>query len=292
MKSIPATYFICTVILILYGFNSQAASLSIRAFDASQVLIAEQESNSLDLTGEVNLTIDREFQKGDYLVVEGAKNLFVQFDKYIPGCYVYAPNGRFTFRIPFHENGKNYPEESFSETKHQIKVRICSKKEWSAYRNLALNSFDIRGETDYYPHATSNSECRNESFYAARNAIDGYKSSSKHGKWPYQSWGPDMRDDLWFKIDFGKAVEVDKLIIVNRAQYYDMHDSYWNEAVINFSDGTSEKIKIEKTALPQEIKISKHLTSWVHFTDLMENENKWCSWVEVEVWGRDLTFDQ
>jgi len=292
MKSIPATYFIYTVILILYGFNSQAASLSIRAFDASQVLIAEQESNSLDLTGEVNLTIDREFQEGDYIVVEGAKNLLVQFDKNIPGCYVYAPNGRFTFRIPFHENGKNYPEESFSETKHQIKVRICSKKEWSAYRNLALNSFDIRGETDYYPHATSNSECRNESFYAARNAIDGYKSNSKHGKWPYQAWGPDIRDDLWFKIDFGKAVEVDKLIIVNRAQYYDMHDSYWNEAVINFSDGTSEKIKIEKTALPQEIKMSKHNTSWVKFTDLKENEKKWCSWIELEVWGQDLTYDK
>jgi len=292
MKSIPATYFIWTVILIMYGFNSQAARLSIKAYDANQALFAEIKSDSSAIKGEINLIIDREYREGDYLIVEGGKNLFVQFDENIPGCYVYVPNGSFIFRIPFHENGKNYPEESFSGRKHQIKARICSKKEWSDYRNLALNSFDIRGDTDFYPHATSNSECRNESFYAARNAIDGYKSSSKHGKWPYQAWGPDMRDDLWLKIDFGKNVEVDKLIIVNRAQYDDMHDSYWKEAIVRFSDGSSEKIKIEKTALPQEIKITKHKTSWVKFTDLMEDENKWCSWIEMEVWGRDLTFDQ
>ena len=288
MKTISTTFFIWTVILILYGFSGKAAKLTIRAFDSSQVLFAEGESDLLDLTGKVNLTINREYQEGDFIIVEGAKNLFIQLDRNIPGCVVYAPKGSFTFRIPFHENGKNYPGESFSGTIHQIKARFCTKNEWSNYRNLALNSFDIRGETDYYPHATSNSECRNESFYAARNAIDGYKSSSKHGKWPYQSWGPEMRDDLWFKIDFGKVVEVDKLVIVNRAQYYDLHDSYWKEAIVRFSDGSSEKIKIEKTALPQRIKISKHSTSWVKFTDLKENENKWCSWIEVEVWGRDL----
>lgn len=292
MKKISKSFLIWTVILFLFGFNSEAARLSIRAFDANQVLFAESKSNPLDSKGAINLTIDREYQEGDYLIVEGAKNLFVQFDKNIPGCYVYAPKGSFIFRIPFHENGKNYQVESFSGTKHQIKVRICAKKEWSTYRNLALNSFDIRGETNYYPHATSNSECRNESYYAARNAIDGYKSSSKHGKWPYQAWGPDMRDDLWFKIDFGKAVEVNKLVIVNRAQYYDLHDSFWEEAIVRFSDGSSEKIRIEKTDLPQEIKISKHNTSWVKFTDLKENEKKWCSWIEMEVWGRDLTYDK
>jgi hypothetical protein len=274
------------------GFNSQAAKLSIKAFDANRELFAEINADSSALKSEINLTIEREYQEGDYLIVEGAKNLYVQFDEHIPGCYVYVPNGSFTFRIPFLENGKNYPEESFSGAKHQIKARICSRKEWSAYRNLALNSFDIRGETDFYPHATSNSECRNESFYAARNAIDGYKSSSKHGKWPYQAWGPDMRDDLWLKIDFGKTVEVDKLIIVNRAQYFDLHDSYWKEAIVRFSDGSSEKIKIEKTALPQEIKIPKHKTTWVRFTDLMEDEHKWCSWIEMEVWGRELKSEK
>jgi hypothetical protein len=288
MKNQATAFIIWTVVLILHGFNAKAANLSIRGFDASQVLFAESESNALSLTGEINLTIEREYLEGDYIVIEGAKNLFVQFDQSIPGCYVYAPKGCFTFRIPFHEGGKNYQEESFSGIKHQIKARICANQEWSAYRNLALNPFDIRGETDYYPHATSNSECRNESFYAARNAIDGYKSNSKHGKWPYQAWGPDKKDDLWLKIDFGKSVEVDKLVIVNRAQYEDLHDSYWKEAIVRFSDGSSEKIKIKETALPQEIKISKHITSWVKFTDLIENENKWCSWIEMEVWGRDL----
>ena len=292
MKNISKSFIIWTVILILNGLNANSANLSIRAFNANHVLFAESVPNDQGLSGEITLTIEREYLEGDYLVIEGAKKLFVQFDMSLPGCYVYSPTGIVTFRIPFHENGKNYQEESFSGIKHQIKARICTEEEWSNYRNLALNSFDIRGETDYYSHATSNSECRNESFYAARNAIDGYKSNSKHGKWPYQAWGPDMRNDLWLKIDFGKSVEVDKLVIVNRAQYYDLHDSYWKEAIIWFSDGSSEKIIIKETALPQEIKISKHNTSWVKFTDLKENENKWCSWIEVEVWGRDLTHDE
>ncbi len=292
MKNRTTIFLICSVILIVQGYKIKAGNLSIKALDKNHIIFAQSESNSLDLTGEINLTIDREYQEGDCLIVEGAKNLFVQFDENIPGSYVFAPGGSFTFRIPFHENGKNYPEESFSGEKHQIKLRFCRKEEWLAYRNLALNSFDIRGETDYYPHATSNSECRNESYYAARNAIDGYELSSKHGKWPYQAWGPDKRDDLWFKIDFGKIVEVEKLVIVNRAQYYDLHDSYWKEATVEFSDGSTEKIKIQKTHLPQEIKISKHLTSWVTFNNLMENENKWCSWIEVEVWGRNLSFNE
>lgn len=291
MKTQATAFIIWTIVLILNGLNVSATGLSIRAFDASQVLFAESESNASSLTEEISLTIEREYLEGDYLVIEGAKKLFAQFDASIPGCYIYSPTGCFTFRIPFQENGKNYQEESFSGIKHQIKARICTDKEWSTYRNLALNSFDIRGETDYYPHATSNSECRNESFYAARNAIDGYKSNSKHGKWPYQAWGPDMRDDLWLKIDFGKSVEVDKLVIVNRAQYYDLHDSYWKEAIVRFSDGSSEKIKIKETALPQEIKITKHNTSWVEFTDLKGNENKWCSWIEIEIWGRDQDID-
>lgn len=291
MKTHATSFIIWTIVLFLNGLNVNAVGLSIKAFDASQVLFAESKSNDLNLSEEITLTIEREYLAGDYLVIEGAKKLFVEFDQSIPGCYVYTPKGCFTFRIPFHENGKNYQEESFSGTNHQIKVRICEDKEWSTYRNLALNSFDIRGETDYYPHATSNSECRNESFYAARNAIDGYKSNSKHGKWPYQAWGPDMRDDLWLKIDFGKTVEVEKLVIVNRAQYFDLHDSYWKEAIVRFSDWSSEKIKIKETAQSQEIKISKHNTSWVKFTDLMGNENKWCSWIEIEIWGRDMDID-
>jgi hypothetical protein len=291
MKNQAPAWIIWTIVLIINGFNTKAANISIRAYDASRVLFAESKTNALSSTGEISLKIEREYLEGDYLVIEGARKLFVQLDISIQGCYVYTPNGSFTFRIPIQENGKNYRMESFSGSKHEIKVRICTKEEWSDYRNLALNSFDIRGETNYYPHATSNSECRNESFYAARNVIDGHKSNTKHGKWPFQAWGPDIRDDLWLKIDFGKSVEVDKLVIVNRAQYSDLHDSYWKEAIVQFSDGSSEKIKMMETALPQALMISKHNTSWVKFTDLNGNENKWCSWVEIEVWGRDQDLD-
>jgi hypothetical protein len=281
--------FFAAIASVLQGFSSNPASLSIRLYDANHVLVKEY-NQPLKSSGEFSFTIEREYVKGDRLVIEGTNNLFVQFDEHIPGSYVYSPTGRFNYPVPVKENGLNYPKESFSGSQHQLKIGVCDKKEWSAYRNLALNPFDVRGETDFYPHATSNSECRGESFYAARNAIDGYKLNTKHGQWPYQAWGPDTVSNLWFKIDFAKTIEIDKLVIVNRAQYSDDHDSYWEKATVEFSDGTREEIKIEKTPLPQEIRIKKHRTSWINFSGLKEFEHKWCSWIEVEAWGRDVTF--
>ena len=288
------TFSVITILIALSAFsfyvNAQnTPSLSIRLYNAKHELLKEY-NEPLKNSGEFSFTIERKYEKGDCLVIEGANYLFVQLDEYIPGSYVYSPTKRFTYPVPVKENGLNYPKESFSGNQHHLKIRICNKKEWPAYRNLALNPFDIRGESDFYPHATSNSECRGESFYAARNAIDGYKLNTKHGQWPYQAWGPDTVPNLWFKIDFGKTVEIDKLVIVNRAQYSDNHDSYWEKATVEFSDGTREEIKIEKTPLPQEIRIKKHRTSWINFSGLKEFEHKWCSWIEVEAWGKDVTF--
>ncbi|WP_462317191.1 discoidin domain-containing protein [Marinilabilia sp.] len=276
---------VCAVMLM--AACKQNAELSIKLFDAENTLITQSDVNDSKENNTVSLKIEREYQQGDYLVVEGAEHLFVQLDKNIKGSLVYAPGGKITFPIPINENGRNYSKESFAGNLHNVSARVSNNQEWSAYRNLALNSFDIRGDSDFYPHATSNSECRGESWYAARNAIDGSNMSSEHGIWPYHSWGPDKRDDLWFKIDFGRDVEVDKLVIVNRAQYHDLHDSYWHTALVEFSDGTSETIKIDETHKPQKIKIKKHATSWVKFSGLIPNENKWSAWVEVEVWGTD-----
>ena len=83
-------------------------------------------------------------------------------------------------------------------------------RELDAYRNLACNPYDVRGESRRFPHATSNSECRDEAVFAARNAIDGFKENRRHGGWPFQSWGPEKRKDLWWQVDFGREVEVDK----------------------------------------------------------------------------------
>ncbi|MGD0551413.1 MAG: discoidin domain-containing protein [Sedimentisphaerales bacterium] len=153
------------------------------------------------------------------------------------------------------------------------------------YKNLALNPNDTRGPAVTYPHATSNSECRNEICYAAQNVIDGNTANRGHGP-KFPSWGPDKRTDLWLKIDFGRKVEADKVVIYIRADF--PHDAYWKGGTIEFSDGSKEKISFQKTATPQEFKFTPRRIEWLRITDLVQDEPLgWCGFAEVEVWGRE-----
>jgi hypothetical protein len=152
------------------------------------------------------------------------------------------------------------------------------------YKNLALNPNDTRGPAVTYPHATSNSVCRNEICYAAKNVIDGNTANRGHGP-GNPSWGPDKRTDLWLKIDFGKSVEVDKVAIYIRADF--PHDAYWKTGTIEFSDGSKEKISFRKTADAQEFRFKSRRIEWLRITDLIQDEPLgWCGFTEVEVWGR------
>jgi hypothetical protein len=154
------------------------------------------------------------------------------------------------------------------------------------YRNLALNPSDVRGPAVTYPHAASNSECRNELCYAAKNAIDGNTANRGHGP-KYPSWGPDKRTDIWLKIDFGRAVEVNKVVICIRADF--PHDAYWHTGSIEFSDGSKEKISLQKTANPQEFLFSPRRINWLRITDLIQDEPLgWCAFTEVQAFGRDI----
>ncbi|MCK4293237.1 MAG: hypothetical protein KAY65_08570 [Planctomycetes bacterium] len=154
------------------------------------------------------------------------------------------------------------------------------------YRNVALNPRDVQGYARSWPHASSNSEYHNMPAFAARNAINGRTENTGHGgKFP--SWGPDKLKGLWWKVDFGRLVEIDKVTLYIRADF--PHDDYWHSATIEFSDGTKESITIKKTAGPQEFKFDKRIVSSLRFTDLVEAEPLgWCGFTEVQVWGRDV----
>ena len=135
--------------------------------------------------------------------------------------------------------------------------------------------YDVRGESKAFPHATANSECRNEAVFAARNAIDGCKENRRHGGWPYQSWGPEQRKDLWWQVDFGREVEIDKLVITIRADF--PHDKHWKRAMLVFSDGSRKPIGLEKTFAPQTVVFPARKTTWVRLADLTQDEPLgWC----------------
>jgi len=154
----------------------------------------------------------------------------------------------------------------------------------TGYRNLALNPKDVMGDSKVFPHASTNSVCRGQKCYGAQNVIDGKTANTGHGG-RFPSWGPDRREDLWLKIDLGKAYEIDKLVLWIRAE--ERHDKHWHSATLEFSDGSKERINIKWTRKPQTFKFRKRKASWVKFTELVQKKPLgWCAFSEVQIWGQ------
>ena len=136
-------------------------------------------------------------------------------------------------------------QKTFSGSKHLITVRKAKEFEPKTYRNLALNVNDLHENETCFPHAFANVETRGESVFAARNAIDGVTATLSHGKWPYESWGINRRDDAELLLEFGRPVDIDQVRLWTRADF--PHDNWWVSAVLTFSDGTREVVNMEKS---------------------------------------------
>jgi len=79
---------------------------------------------------------------------------------------------------------------------------------------------------------------------------------------------------------------VDKVRLMIRADF--PHDSYWKSAVVEFSDGSEVPIKIGPSAGFQEFRFARRRVTWMRITHLVAADPaKWCSFIEVEAWGRD-----
>lgn len=149
--------------------------------------------------------------------------------------------------------------------KNSITVRLVSEEELAKTHNLARNSYDTSSLTDVYPHISSSAVKDGGDVYAARNIIDGFSSNKGAGNYPNQSWQPQTIDNTTeLKIDFGREVTVDELIIVARRA---SGDSYFNRLTITFSDGTSMKINLSDSDDAQHIDIGGKTTESITFTD-------------------------
>lgn len=102
------------------------------------------------------------------------------------------------------------------------------------YKNIALNPKDVRAPGHGFPHASSNSEypciypqdtaggnqCAPDTTFLALSAINGDTNNASHGTLAYASWGPQLTvPGLWWKVDFGHNVTVDKVKIWVRADW-------------------------------------------------------------------------
>ena len=276
---------------------SQRPSIRIEVLDRQGARIAGTDNLAASShAGSAVLVFEREYQPGDRIVIAGPRRLAVQLDEKMLECRLVLagnPAGGFSFNIPYGSGeahtGSAYAPEAFGGKAHRIVVRAWKP---AGERNLALNpcdQADVPGQLrpQAFPHACSNSVTRGSPEFQERNAIDGVTQNGHHGAWPYQTWGPELRDDLWWKLDFGRPVEVTRLRLMIRADF--PHDGYWQSAVVEFSDGSRLPIQIGPSAGFQEFSFAERGVIWLRLSQLVPaDRSKYSGLVELEAWGRDI----
>jgi hypothetical protein len=214
------------------------------------------------------------YEEGDMITVKSTVfplPLCMRFDPAVPAAMVWLAASRLEFPVPLGEEHDAYPPGSFAAGEKRLSVSLAAADIWARYRNLSENPIDRRGPSTYYPHCTATAETRGESVFAARNTIDGVVEPFGHGAWPYQSWGENEDPDAEIMIEFGRSVRIDRIYIVLRADF--PHDSYWKEARLFFSNGTSIGLHLKKTGDVQEFMFSKRNTRWVKLANLVKNDD-------------------
>ena len=180
----------------------------------------------------------------------------------------------------------NISPKVFFGTRHVLSVKKAMAEEAENYRNLSENVWDQHGTVYCYPHASANVETRGESVFAALNAIDGVTVSESHGEWLYQSWGINRRDDAAWKLEFGRPVEIDRLIVYTRADF--PHDNWWKKMSVTFSDGTKEVLELKKGGEAQIFNIHKKDIDWLEISELIkaEDPSPFPALTQLQVYGR------
>ena len=255
-------------------------------------------------------TYTGELCTGDKISIrlDGTNMLAVQLDPGLKETFIYAPNKNFTFTIPsITELKMAYAPNAFKSEKHPIFAREIEDGEFYAVRNIALNSHDLRLKTGGYPHASANFVTREEPCFYERNAIDGEKNNQGHGSYPFHSWAGGARNDLEYTLDFGREVEIEKLIFFLRADFqHDAngipHDSYWKHIDVQFDDGEiiRGEFTLDDTNLNpenekgQEIVLEKPKTTrkikLFNFTQVTEILG-FAALTQIEVYGRYIKED-
>ena len=239
---------------------------------------------------EVGLVCTAAYQPGDRIVLEIGEQpcyLWVQLDECLGGSLLYM-TGNLDYDVPFGEKKICYSPNSFAGERHYLFARLATEEEIHGYRNLALNVNDQHKDCGCYPHAAANVETRGESVFAARNAIDGVTENHSHGEWPYASWGINRREDACLKLDFGRTVETDRIVIYERADF--PHDNWWKQITIRFSDGECMTCDLIKTDAGQEICFEKKQISWLQLENLIKSDepSPFPALTQIQVFGRDV----
>lgn len=239
----------------------------------------------------VGILYTEQYQDGDMIVLESSQSnvhLVCQVDDALGENQIYLTGTSVSYRIPFGEKRRSHAPKTFCGDAHYLFARIATEDELHTYRNLAYNSMDQHEIVDCYPHASANVETRGESVFAARNAIDGILENHGHGSWPYTSWGINCNPNACIRIDFGRRVCVDKIVLFTRADF--PHDNWWKHVTFTFSDGTTENFAMQKSDKGQIFKFEQRDISWVTMDRLImsDDPSPFPALSQIQIYGTEI----
>lgn len=239
---------------------------------------------------QVTLVYEGAYQQGDKIRVEaGERNAFywLQMDAAVGRSIVYM-KGAAEYQIPFGDARANLSPLAFEGERHLVCARKCKPFEIAGPRNLAINPNDQAGIAAWFPHASANVETpEGGTNFAATNAIDGVIAPQGHWMWPFGSWGINRREDAAWRLDFGRKVAIDRLIVFLRADF--PHDSWWTEGRVSFSDGSSMVLHFEKGGQAQEFTFAEKTVEWLVLDELKKADDgsPFPALTQLEAYGRE-----
>lgn len=231
------------------------------------------------------------YEPGDRWRLELEDGAFVRLalDPTLAPSIVYVPDGVFEFAIPFdYERRACYAPQAFEGEDHRVVCAELTEPEIYGERLISLNSHDRHNIPKYFPHAVANFVTREDPCFFERNAIDGVTENRGHGMYPYHSWGGGLREDLEYTVHFGTEVEVSRATIYLRADF--PHDTYWKEAALYFSDGSSVPVTLAGTAEGQTVAFDPRRTEYVRLAGfrqmrLEDGSLSFAALSQIEIYG-------
>lgn len=236
-------------------------------------------------------TQDLIYEEGDQIRVTVSETncyLVAKLDETLDSTIVYLPENVWTYSISQTANAIDArPDKRFLSKRHYLSARVATAEEVASYRDWALNPHDQKEFNGAYPHAHANVETRNDATFFACNAIDGVYANLSHGEYPYQSWGINQQADAALSIDFGRPVELDKVVFTLRNDF--PHDSWWQQVTVAFSDGSEETFATKQVPQPQTFGFAKRVVESVTFKELIQAEDSspFPALTEIEFFGRN-----
>ena len=233
------------------------------------------------------LCLDRVYQAGDVIEIEGGTHLCVQMDQAMPKANVFLPEGKMRWLVPHGEHRLAYAPGAFENQRHLITAEWMTEEQIHTQRNIALNPADLRGDVNFFPHCTANAETRGESVFCVRNVINGIRANTGHGEWPYLSWGVDICQDPQALLEFGRPVRVTRMALTLRADF--PHDAYWKSGAVELSDGATVEFELGHTGERQYVDLGEHTITWIRLGKLVKGEDPspFPALTEWEIFGCD-----